>query len=61
MLFDGTLAADEEININDLMEKDDLEAALSSVDEQFPKITEILIHERDQHLAYKIKTAPGKR
>lgn len=61
LLFDGILAADEEININDLMEKDDLEAALSSVDEQFPKITEILIHERDQHLAYKIKTAPGKK
>lgn len=61
LLFDGTLATDEEIDINDLMEKDDLEAALSSVDEQFPKITEILIHERDQHLAYKIKTAPGKK
>ena len=54
-------ADDEQININDLIEKDNLEAALSSIAKSFPKIAEILIHERDQYLAYKIKTAPGKK
>lgn len=42
-------------------EKDNLEAAISSIGEEFPKIAEILINERDQHLAYKIKTAPGEK
>ena len=54
-------ADDEQININDLIEKDNLDAALSSIAKSFPKIAEILIHERDQYLAYKIKTAPGKK
>jgi len=52
---------DEEVDLNELMEKDNIEAAVSSIGESFPKISEILIHERDQHLAYKIKTAPGKK
>lgn len=59
LLDDGE--ADSEIELNALMEKDNLEAALSDVGKDFPKIAEVLIHERDQHLAYKIKTAPGKK
>ncbi len=51
----------EDVDLNRLMEKDNLEAAISSIGEEFPKISEILINERDQHLAYKIKTAPGKK
>lgn len=54
-------SANEDIDLNTLMEKDNLEAALSDIGTDFPKIAEILIHERDQHLAYKIKTAPGKK
>lgn len=61
LLSSGNDGSDEEVDFNELMEKDNLEAAVSSIGESFPKISEILIHERDQHLAYKIKTAPGKK
>lgn len=61
LLSGGNDGSDEEVDFNELMEKDNLEAAVSSIGESFPKISEILIHERDQHLAYKIKTAPGKK
>lgn len=64
-LFSGLLTENqsdsEDVDLNTLMEKDNLEAAISSIGKEFPKITEILINERDQHLAYKIKTAPGKK
>lgn len=61
LLSGGNDGTDEEADLNELMKKDNLEAAVSSIGESFPKISEILIHERDQHLAYKIKTAPGKK
>lgn len=61
LLSGGNDGPDEEADLNELMKKDNLEAAVSSIGESFPKISEILIHERDQHLAYKIKTAPGKK
>lgn len=48
-------------DLKELMEKDKLEGALAEIKEQFPQIGEILISERDQHLAYKIKNAPGKK
>ena len=38
-----------------------LESALNEVRKEFPRIGEILISERDQHLAAKIKEAPGKK
>ncbi|MCB5873757.1 TraB/GumN family protein [Blautia producta] len=64
-LFSGLLTENqsdsEDVDLNTLMEKDNLEAAISSIGKEFPKITEILINERDQHLAYKIKTAPGEK
>lgn len=64
-LFSGFLTEKqvegEDVDLNILMEKDNLEAAISNIGEEFPKIAEILINERDQHLAYKIKTAPGKK
>ena len=34
---------------------------MNDMKKQFPKIGEILIHERDQYLAAKIKEAPGKK
>lgn len=43
------------------MQKDNLEAAMSSISKDFPQITEILIHERDQHLAYKIQNSSGQK
>ncbi len=47
--------------VKKIMEEDMLEAAMSDMRKQFPEIGEILISERDQHLASKIKNAPGKK
>lgn len=55
---------DEEISdedLNELLQKDMLESALTEMRKQFPKIGDILINERDQHLASKIKEAPGEK
>jgi len=55
---------DEELTDSDLQEllqKDMLESALSDMKKEFPKIGDILVSERDQFLAAKIKTAPGKK
>ena len=57
-----SFANDEDISeedLNRLMEGDMLESALSEMRKQFPKIGDILISERDQYLASKIKYAPG--
>lgn len=50
---------DEEIR--NLLQKDMLEAAMANMKEEFPKIGDILLCERDQYLASKIKNAPGKK
>ncbi len=50
---------DEEIS--NLLQKDMLEAAMANMKEEFPKIGDILLCERDQHLANKIKNAPGRK
>ena len=52
---------DVDIDFNELIADDNLAAALSSMKQGFSGVSEVLIHERDQHLAYKIKNAPGKR
>ncbi len=63
----GVLYSDEDDKqisddvVKKIMEEDMLEAAMSDMRKQFPKIGEILISERDQHLASKIKNAPGKK
>lgn len=51
----------EESDLQALMQEDMLESVLHDIRETFPKIGDILIHERDQHLAQKIKTAPGNK
>lgn len=54
---------DEEIteeDINKLLEKDGIDAALGVMSEEFPEIGRILIDERNEFLAEKIKNAPGK-
>lgn len=48
-------------DLNELMKKDTLESAMSAVYKQFPQIGEVLIEERDKHLAYRIKNASGQK
>ncbi len=60
-LLDGE---DEEVSqevIDAMLEEDMLTASLSEIREAFPKIATILVDERDQHLANKIKTAKGNK
>lgn len=55
---------DQEITEADLqamLEEDMLSSVLKDMRAQFPKIGEILISERDQYLAAKIKEAPGNK
>ena len=55
---------DEDLSEEDfakLLEKDMLSSILKEVGEEFPVIAQVLIHERDQYLANKIKTAPGEK
>ncbi len=48
-------------DLQKLLEEDMIEAAMAGLKEEFPKIGEILISERDQYLAAKIKEAPGQK
>lgn len=48
-------------DLKELMQSDMLESVMSGMKKQFPKIGEILINERDQFLASKIKNAPGPK
>lgn len=48
-------------DLQDLLQEDMLESAIAGMNEHFPEVGEILIHERDQYLSYKIKNAPGKK
>jgi pheromone shutdown-related protein TraB len=48
-------------DLQDLLQEDMLESAISGMRKQFPKIGDVLISERDQYLAAKIKEAPGKK
>ncbi len=55
---------DSKVSDNDLQEllkEDMLESVLADMRKEFPKIGDILISERDQHLAAKIKEAPGEK
>jgi pheromone shutdown-related protein TraB len=55
---------DEKISAEDvkeLLKQDTLESVVDGMREKFPKIGQILISERDQYLAYKIREAPGKK
>ncbi len=48
-------------DLTELLKQDILESVLADMRKQFPKIGDILISERDQHLANKIKNAPGEK
>ena len=48
-------------DIEKLKSGDMLENIISQLGEEMPEIREVLIHERDQYLAHKISTAPGRK
>jgi pheromone shutdown-related protein TraB len=48
-------------DLQDLMQKDMLESAITGMQQEFPPIGEVLITERDQYLAANIKKAPGRK
>ncbi len=50
-----------EEDIEEMKKKDVLETLLSEIGKGFPEVRRILIDERDQYLAEKIRTAPGKK
>ena len=50
-----------EMDLQELLKADMLESVLIDMRKQFPKIGDILINERDQYLAAKIKEAPGEK
>lgn len=47
--------------VEEMKKKDVLESLLSEIGATLPEVRRILIDERDQYLAFKIRTAPGKR
>ena len=55
---DGELTEED---ISALLEKDMLQAVLGELKDEFPVIGQVLINERDQYLANKIKNAPGQK
>lgn len=66
LIFSLVFTFDDDSEITDadlkeLLQQDVLESMLSDMREQFPKIGEVLISERDQYLAAKIKEAPGPK
>jgi len=50
-----------EEDIEEMKKQDVLESLLSEIGKSLPEIRRILIDERDQYLAYKIRTAPGEK
>jgi pheromone shutdown-related protein TraB len=58
-VFAGEELSEEELE--KLKTQDMLTAALDELSRAFPQLKSIIIDERDQYLAYKIKTAPGSR
>ena len=56
---DGDEISEE--SLQKMMESDMLESVIQSIGTDFPTIAEVLIHERDCHLAVKIREAPGPK
>lgn len=57
----GELEEISEEDIEEMKRKDVLEMVLSEIGKSMPEIRRVLIDERDQYLAHKIRTAPGKK
>ena len=58
-IFDDSDVSEEDLLA--LQQEDTLNAALQEVTKEFPRLSKVLVHERDQYLAYKVKHAPGKK
>ncbi|NLF45890.1 MAG: TraB/GumN family protein [Syntrophomonadaceae bacterium] len=66
LLFSLIWSIDEEVDITEddlqeMLQQDMLESVIADVRKQFPQIGEVLIGERDQYLANRIKNAPGPK
>lgn len=59
--FDDDDAEITDEDLKEMLKEDMLESVLSDMRKEFPKIGEILISERDQYLAAKIKEAAGPK
>ena len=57
----GQVDTIEEEDIEKMKQSDILDTLLAEIGEKLPELRRILIDERDQYLAYKIRTAPGKK
>lgn len=57
----GDVSSIKEEDIEKLKKGDVLETVLSEIGESLPEIKRVLIDERDQYLASKVRTAPGKK
>ena len=57
----GEIDEIDEQDIEKMKQEDVLQSLLSDVGKSLPILKEILIDERDQYLAYKIRTAPGNK
>ncbi len=61
LLSMGEAESIDEKTIEQMKETDMLESILTEVEKTHPQLRKILIDERDQYLAHKIKTSPGKK
>lgn len=66
LLFELLLSSDDDkdmsnADVSKLLKTDVLASVTAQVRAQFPKIADILISERDQYIAHKIKEAPGRK
>jgi pheromone shutdown-related protein TraB len=66
LLFDLLASKDDDKDlsnedVSELLKTDVLASLTAQVRAQFPKIADILISERDQYIAHKIKEAPGRK
>ena len=61
LLSMGEMETIKEEDVEKMKQKDVLENLLSEIGDVLPEVRDILIDERDQYLAHKIRTTPGKR
>ena len=61
LVSSGQLGEIKEEDIEKMKKQDALEMLLSEIGEALPEIRRVIIDERDQYLAHKIRTAPGKK
>lgn len=65
-IFSMIFAKDESDDISEedleqLIKRENLENVVIDMGKEYPQIAQVLLHERDKYLAYKIKNAKGKK